>query len=144
MMPTPTIGLVIEAMRNSVSERIGCRVSRSMTPWIEDVGDLASAGHDGHGAREISGGDAPLDHGIDTLEPLARQADGFGIGCGRGAGEIDDRERRADRGGSLFMGAPFGVRPSGTMVERSPVFCNRGGAVAGCAAGYGGLSACGS
>ncbi len=63
------------------------------------MGDLAAARNDGHGAREVPGGDAPLDHGIDTLEPLARQADGFGIGCGRGAGEIDDRERRADRGG---------------------------------------------
>ena len=40
-----------------------------------DVRHLAAARDDGDGADEVAGGDAPLEHGVDALEPLARQAD---------------------------------------------------------------------
>ena len=96
MMPTPTIGFVIEAMRNSVSARIGSRVSRSMTPCDGDVGHFAAARDDGDRAREVAGGDALLEHRVDALEPLARQADVFGICRGSGGGNDGQRGRRND------------------------------------------------
>ena len=64
-----------------------------MTPCIGDVGHLPRRATIAIGAREVAGGDAPLEHRVDALEPLARQADGFGIGCGVRRRQRQDRER---------------------------------------------------
>ena len=55
-----------------------------------DVSDFAAARDDGDGADEVARGDAPLEHGVDALEPLARQAYVLGIGA---EGEWSEGER---------------------------------------------------
>ena len=80
MTATPMTGLVIEAMRNIVPGAIGFFESQIHHALRGVVHDLALACHDRDGAGEVAGGDAALDHLVDALQALGRQADFFRLG----------------------------------------------------------------
>ena len=107
MIDTPMIGLVIDAMRNIAGRRHRLLRVEVHHALRGEVRHLAAARHDGDGAGHVAGGDAPLDHLRDALQPFGREADVFGFGGGARRDEWADEQgsEQGASGGGLHGGS---------------------------------------
>ena len=89
-MATPVIGFDIDAIRKMASFRIGVFASRSIKPCASKCATLPRRDTIVIAPVICAAIDVALDHLVDPLEALRRQADGFGL--------VGWQRRRGERG----------------------------------------------
>ena len=140
-MATPVIGFDIDAMRKIASFRIGVFASRSISPCASKCATLPRRDTIVMRAGDLAAVDVALDHLVDPLQPLRRQADGFGlVGRQRRRGQRDREEENADTANDVgnfiapldYTGLPQNPKLSPISTRRvlvTDVACRKNGEV---------------